>query len=184
MKNSSPRHLQPHKESIRIMTCREKTLRILRSLRSRCLAHQKDYQQIVQQADRLLLKSFFLKLSDHKKEFATKLQEEIEKLEKELAPNSQVFSKISIEKRCTPLFKTSMHERHGLIKECYRREKRNIHLYDQALSHINEGNVRELLLSQKAKTKSWLREIKCMGIRIYEDVEVEQYPSPFEFDLN
>ncbi|MDT0689001.1 hypothetical protein RM549_04345 [Salegentibacter sp. F188] len=164
------------------MNSREITLRILRSLKCKNLSHQKDYQQITQHADKLLIKSFFRNLSNQKENFVAKLQEAIEKTEKELAPDSKLyFSEVASEEKTTPLFKTSRHERHGLIKECYRREKRNLQLYNYALTHVNESGVREVLLSQKNKTKSWLREIKCMGIRIYEDVEGALEPS-FEFD--
>ncbi|MDT0687649.1 hypothetical protein [Autumnicola psychrophila] len=165
------------------MNSREKTLRILRSLKYKNLAHQKDYQQITQHADRLLIKSFFLNLSNQKGNFAAKLQQEIERTEKELPQDSiPVFSKAPSVEKTIPLLKTSRYERHGLIKECYRREKRNILLYNYALSQISESGLREVLTFQRNKTKLWLREIKCMGIRVYEDIEGALEPSPIEFD--
>ncbi|MDT0651195.1 hypothetical protein [Autumnicola edwardsiae] len=182
MKNSFPRHSQLPKQAIEVMNSNEKTLRILRSLRCKNLAHQKDYQHIAYHTERLLIKSFFRKISNSKKDFAAKLQQEIERIEKTLTLQPAISSNISSEEKCAPLFKSSRQERNGLIKECYRREKRNVHLYKYALAHVNEGSVREALLSQKSKTKSWLREIKCMGISIYEDSEKEHGISPFKFD--
>ncbi|WP_373056755.1 hypothetical protein [Zunongwangia sp. H14] len=163
------------------MGCREKTIRILEKLKIRNLAHQKDYQHVAYQSKKLMIKSFFLKLAGQKKEFAAKLQAQIVALQDELLPHEKFQLRMGVTGDFPALFHVSRYERQGLIKECYRREKKSLQYYNCALSQVNRGSIRELLLAQKHKVYLCLREIKCMGIRIYE-IEDESDEVSFEIE--
>ncbi|MDT0643910.1 hypothetical protein RM553_13815 [Zunongwangia sp. F363] len=172
-----------HRNNFNAMGCREKTIRILDKLKARNLEHQKDYHHVARHTRKLMIKSFFLKLATQKKEFAAKLEREMEALKKELLPAERFQLERSVSGDCPALVHVSRYERQGLIKECYRREKQSLQFYNCALSQVNRGSTREMLLAHKHKIYMCLREIKCMGIRIYE-IEDESEEVSFEIEEN
>ncbi|MDT0676660.1 hypothetical protein [Autumnicola musiva] len=121
-----------------------------------------------------------MKLSKYKKDCAAEFKKEIERLQNELRLDEGVMLDENLMEKCTPLFHVSRYEKHGLFKECYRREKRSFQFYNCALSQVNGGSTRELLLSHKHRIYLCLRELKCMGIRIY---EVEDEANEVSFNV-
>lgn len=117
---------------------------------------------------RLLFKNFFRKLSHQKGCFCKRIRYEIQVLEKEISLLGGEVKTLEEKRReinmsVLPVIRI---EREGLIKDCYRREKKNIEMFNNLLSRISSGNIREMLLFQKHSVQLILNEIESMGMRI------------------
>lgn len=137
----------------------------------------KTYQNASERCKRLLFKNFFKKLSHQKRSFCKRIKYEISVLEDEvLAMGGELTQRIStqyeIKPTILPVFRL---EKDGLIKECYRREKENLVLYNTLLSKICVGQIREMLLFQKHSVKLILNEIESMGLKVYDEKNEHNY---------
>lgn len=158
------------------MGYREKILELLYRKSDKIVVDLEVYKNAAEGSKRLLFKNFFGKLAHQKKSFLKRAKQEIEILENELKLMGVDFDRKEVgnlEKpiNILPVFRT---EKDGLIKECYRREKRNYEQYNYLLSKISKGSIREMLLFQKHSVGMILEEIESLGIRIYEGLEDER----------
>lgn len=130
------------------------------------------YSIAAENSKRLLFKNFFRKLSHQKRSFCKRIKYEIEVVENEIimvGRESDALRKWkSPQISGLPVFRV---ESNGLIAECYRREKKNIEMYNTLLSKISSGQIREMLLFQKHSVQLILQEIESMGIKVYRGVE-------------
>lgn len=136
----------------------------------------KTYQNASERCKRLLFKNFFRKLSHQKRSFCKRIKYEITVLEDEVLA---MGGKLNERHRAygdnptiLPVFRL---EKDGLIKECYRREKENLVLYNTLLSKICIGQIREMLLFQKHSVKLILNEIESMGLKVYDEKNEHNY---------
>lgn len=137
----------------------------------------KIYQNASERCKRLLFKNFFRKLSHQKRSFCKRIKYEISVLEDEvLSMGGELKERenfhYEIKPQVLPVFRL---EKDGLIKECYRREKENLVLYNTLLSKICVGQIREMLLFQKHSVKLILNEIESMGLKVYDEKNEHNY---------
>lgn len=137
----------------------------------------KIYQNASERCKRLLFKNFFKKLSHQKRSFCKRIKYEISILEDEvLAMGGELKERSNthydIKTTVLPVFRL---EKDGLIKECYRREKENLQLYNTLLSKICVGQIREMLLFHKHSVKLILNEIESMGLKVYDEKNEHNY---------
>lgn len=137
----------------------------------------KIYQNASERCKRLLYKNFFRKLSHQKRSFCKRIKYEISVLEEEVLAmggelNNRENKHYEIKPTVLPVFRL---EKDGLMKECYRREKENLTLYNTLLSKICVGQIREMLLFQKHSVKLILNEIESMGLKVYDEKNEHNY---------
>lgn len=153
------------------MGSREDILKQLYKILSKNYSEGKLYQNSAENCKRLLFKNFFRKLSHQKRSFCRRIKYEIQVLENEI----ELLGGEPVVKRedwktsgdkILPVFRA---EKDGLIKECYRRERENIAIYNSLLSRICVGQIREMLLFQKHSVQLILNEIESMGLKVYEE---------------
>lgn len=158
------------------MRHREEILDHLYEILSRNYFDGKIYSHAAESCKRLSFKNFFRKLSHQKKTFCKRIKYEIQVLQHEIVLMGGELSSVKRkwkdhELSILPVFR---HERDGLIKECYRREKESIELYKKLLSKISLGHLREMLLFQKHSVQLILNEIETMGLKAYDERENEK----------
>lgn len=152
------------------MGYREIAVELLYNLLIANLRDGRYYSQAGESSKRLLYKNFFKKLAHQKRSFCRRIKYEIEVLQKEIEAmggikiHREIDSIPEVKVSALPVFRT---EKDGLIKDCYRREKDKIHLYNTLLSRICVGQIREMLLFQKHSVQLILNEIEAMGLKIY-----------------
>ena len=153
----------------------ETTISLLYSILEKNYRDFRIYSNASKHCKRLLFRNFLMKVSHQKKSFCKRIKQEIESLERQ--KNMKTDPKNitgrewkNIPGSVLPVFRT---EKDGIIKECYRREKQNIGLYQNLLSRISLGNIREMLLFQKHSIQLILQEIEGFGLNIYQDLEEE-----------
>lgn len=153
----------------------EKTISLLYSILEKNYRDYRIYSNNSKHCKRLLFRNFFFKIADQKKSFCKRIKKEIEFLENQenLAGQRKVISKRKLEAIQGPILPVFQIEKDGMIKECYRRERQNIGLYQNLLSKISLGNIREMLLFQKHSIQLAIQEIEGFGLNIYEDLETE-----------
>lgn len=130
------------------------------------------YRLSAENCKRLLFKNFFRKLSHQKLSFFKRNKYEIQVLEKEISSmGGQLKQSIEEwkEEATSPILPVFRTEKNGLIKDCYRREKENLELYNNLLSRISVGQIREALLFQKHSVQLILNEIETMGLRVFDE---------------
>lgn len=154
------------------MGYREVTIELLYKVLAKNFLDARVYINAAENSKKLLFKNFFRKLAHQKKAFCKRIQYEIEVMQEELSmmgvENTPHTKWKDTHSTILPVFRT---ERDGLIKECYRREKQNIGLYNNMLSRISVGQVREMLLFQRHSLQLIVNEIESMGLKIYEDYD-------------
>lgn len=153
------------------MGYREDILQHLYKILTKNYGEGKLYQSSAENCKRLLFKNFFRKLSHQKRSFCRRIKYEIQVLENEIRllggePSTNIEDWKFKGEPILPVFRT---EKDGLIKECYRREMENISLYNNLLSRICVGQIREMLLFQKHSIQLILNEIESMGLKVYEE---------------
>lgn len=153
----------------------EKTISLLYSILERNYHDFRIYSNASRHCKRLIFRNFLGKVAHQKKSFCKRIKLEIDFLENQnnIEGHRENISKRdwkNIERPILPVFRI---EKDGIIKECYRREKQNIGLYQNLLSKISLGGIREMLLFQKHSIQLILQEIEGFGLNIYEDIEVE-----------
>ncbi|MFO7720555.1 MAG: hypothetical protein R6W85_08980 [Gillisia sp.] len=153
----------------------EKTVSLLYSILEKNYHDYRIYSNASKHCKRLIFRNFFTKVAHQKKSFCKRIKLEIEFLENQNATIGQkkFHSKgdwKNIEGPILPVFRI---EKDGVIKESYRREKQNVGLYQNLLSIISLGNIREMLLYQKHSIQLILQEIEGFGLNIYEDFEAD-----------
>lgn len=158
------------------MGYRENILELLYRHLDKIFIDNKVYQHAAECSKKILFKNFFRKLAHQKKSFHKRTSHEIYILENELEIMGTSFKRKEPEPLgkavgILPAFRT---EKDGFLKECFRREKRNLEQYNYLLSKICKGSIREMLLFQKHSVQLILEEMKSMGIRIYEGAEDEK----------
>ncbi len=131
----------------------------------------KIYQNASERCKKLLFKNFFRKLSHQKRSFCKRIKYEISVLEDEVRLMGGEINEIKRGpyEHNPPVLPVFRLEKDGLIKECYRREKENLSLYNTMLSKICVGQIREMLLFQKHSVKLILNEIDSMGLKVYDE---------------
>lgn len=135
------------------------------------------YQNASERCKRLLFKNFFRKLSHQKRSFCKRIKYEISVLEDEvLSMGGELKNRENTandtKPTVLPVFRL---EKDGLIKECYRREKENLIIYNSLLSKICIGQIREMLLFQKHSVTLILNEIESMGLKVYDEKNEHNY---------
>ncbi|MFO8148262.1 MAG: hypothetical protein ACQEWG_05775 [Bacteroidota bacterium] len=153
----------------------EKTISLLYSILEKNYRDYRIYSNASNHCKRLIFRNFFLKVAHQKKSFCKRIKKEIEFLENQNAIMGQgkITSKRdwkNVEGPILPVFRI---EKDGIIKECYHREKQNIGLYQNLLSKISLGDIREMLLFQKHSIQLIVQEIEGFGLNIYRDIEAE-----------
>lgn len=152
------------------MGYRNKTIQLLYTILEKNHQDGKLYYTASQRCKRLYYKSFFRKLAVEKRSFCKRIKYEIEVLENEIISMggeiSTNFNRKEAGVIVLPVFRT---EKDGLIKECYRREKQNISMYNYLLTRINIGEIREMLLYQRHSLRQIYREIESLGLKICDD---------------
>ncbi len=153
----------------------EKTISLLYSILERNYRDFQIYSNASRHCKRLIFRNLLGKVAHQKKSFCKRIKLEIDFLENQnnIEGHRKNISKRdwkNIEGPILPVFRI---EKDGIIKECYRREKQNIGLYQNLLSKISLGGIREMLLFQKHSIQLILQEIEGFGLNIYEDIEVE-----------
>lgn len=153
----------------------EKTISLLYSILEKNDRDFRIYSNASKHCKRLIFRNFFGKVAHQKKSFCKRIKQEIEFLENQdsTLEHGKLNSKRdwkTIEGPILPVFRI---EKDGIIKECYRREKQNIGLYQNLLSKISLGSIREMLLYQKHSIQLIVQEIEGFGLNIYEDLEVK-----------
>lgn len=158
------------------MGYRNDILELLYKILSKTYMEERLYNIAGERCKRLLFKNFFKKLSHQKRCFFKRIKYEIQVLENEIRilgedikPFEEKWREITV--NVLPVIRM---EREGLIKDCYRREKKNIEMFNNLMSRINSGNIREMLLFQKHSVQLILNEIESMGMRISELTENEK----------
>lgn len=127
----------------------EKTISLLYSILEKNYLDFRIYSSASKHSKRLIFRNFFNKVAHQKWSFCKRIKQEIEILENEKGTMCQRSSKPyweNIGGSVLPVFRV---EKDGIIKECYRREKQNIGFYQNLLTRISLGNIREMLLFQK-----------------------------------
>lgn len=152
------------------MLYRKEILDMLYKILSRNYFDGRLYINASERCQRLLFKNFFRKLSHQKRCFCKRIKYEIQILERELLFNGEEFTPLEdkwkeLNTAVLPVIRV---EREGLIKDCYRREKQNLLVYNNLLGRISMGNIREMLLFQKHSIQLILNEIESMGLKIYD----------------
>lgn len=154
------------------MGYRKKTIQLLFTILEKNHQDGKIYSSASERCKRLYYKSFFRKIALEKRTFCKRIKYEIEVLENEIISMGGEINTKTNRKESTalilPVFRT---EKDGLIKECYRREKQNIQLYNQLLTRINMGEIREMLLFQRHSLRQIYQEIESLGLKIHDDYE-------------
>ncbi len=153
----------------------EKTTSLLYSILEKNYRDFRIYSNASKHCKRLLFRNFLLKVAHQKKSFSKRIEQEIESLENQ--NNIKGEGKTNLRREWKnipgPVLPVFRIEKDGIIKECYRRERQNIGLYQNLLSRISLGEIREMLLFQKHSIQLTLQEIEGFGLNIYEDLEEE-----------
>lgn len=157
----------------------EKTINLLYSILEKNYRDYRIYSNNSKHCKRLLFRNFLFKIAHKKKSFCKRIKKEIEFLESQGNTNGQrkIISNRKLGAIQGPILPVFQIEKDGMIKECYRRERQNIGLYQNLLSKISLGNIREMLLFQKHSIQLTLQEIEDFGLNIYEDVDAENNES-------
>ncbi len=153
----------------------ETTISLLYSILEKNYRDFRIYSNASKHCKRLLFRNFLMKVSHQKKSFCKRIKLEIEFLEnqKKIQGNEKIISKGELKDIRDPVLPVFRIEKDGIIKECYRRERQNIGLYQNLLSKISLGGIREMLLFQKHSIQLILQEIEGFGLNIYQDLEPE-----------
>lgn len=153
----------------------EKTTGLLYSILEKNYHDYRIYYNASKHCKRLLFRNFFVKVAHQKKSFCKRIKLEIEFLENQSNREGQgkLISQRDWKNDEGPILPVFRIEKDGLIKECYRRERQNIGFYQNLLSKISLGGIREMLLFQKHSIQLILQEIEDFGLNIYEDLEAE-----------
>lgn len=153
----------------------EKTINLLYSILEKNYCDYRIYSNASKQCKRLLFRNFLIKVAQQKKSFCKRIKLEIEYLENQnnIQGQRKNLSKHEWKNIQGPVLPVFRIEKDGIIKESYRREKQNIGLYQNLLSKISLGSIREMLLFQKHSIQLTLQEIEGFGLNIYEDLEAE-----------
>ena len=153
----------------------ETTISLLYSILEKNYRDFRIYSNASKHCKRLLFRNFLMKVSHQKKSFCKRIKLEIEFLEnqKKIQGNEKIISKGELKDIQDPVLPVFRIEKDGIIKECYRRERQNIGLYQNLLSKISLGGIREMLLFQKHSIQLILQEIEGFGLNIYQDLEPE-----------
>lgn len=156
------------------MGYREKTIELLYRILAKNYLDGRVYKNAAENSRKLHHKNFFRKLAMQKKSFCKRIKGEIEKLQHEISlMGGEAPVRNNWKDKNSPILPVFRSERDGLIKECYRREKQNVGMYNNMLSKISLGRIREMLLFQKHSLQLILNEIEALGLRIYENSEDE-----------
>lgn len=154
------------------MGYRNKTIQLLYTILEKNHQDGKLYYTASQRCKRLFYKSFFRKLAVEKSSFCKRIKYEIEVLENEIISMGGEIDANFNQKEASvivlPVFRT---EKDGLIKECYRREKQNIKMYNRLLTRISIGEIREMLLYQRHSLRQIYQEIESLGLKICDDYD-------------
>ncbi len=156
------------------MGYREKIIELLYKILIKTYLDGRVYKNAAENSRKLHHKNFFRKLALQKKSFCKRIKGEIEKLQQEISlMGGEPPVRKNWKDKNSPILPVFRSERDGLIKECYRREKQNVGMYNNMLSKISLGRIREMLLFQKHSLQLILNEIEALGLRIYENGEDE-----------
>lgn len=162
------------------MGYRENTIELLYKILAKCYLDGRVYKNAAENTRKLHHKNFFRKLALQKKSFCKRIKQEINNLQQEiLLIGGEAPVRNNWKDKNSPILPVFRSERDGLIKECYRREKQNLGMYNNMLSKISLGKIREMLLYQKHTLQLILNEIDALGLRIYEGNDDENK----KFDL-
>lgn len=160
------------------MGYRENTIELLYKVLAKNFLDGRVYSSAAESSKKLLFKNFFRKLAQQKQAFCKRIKYEIDILQEEI---KLMGGEVKIQTRWkddhSPILPVFRSERDGLIKECYRREKQNIGMYNNMLSRISIGQIREMLLFQKHNMQLIINEIESMGLKIYEDYGEDDHRS-------
>lgn len=153
----------------------EKTINLLYLVLEKNYRDYRIYSNNSKHCKRLLFRNFFIKIARQKESFCRRIKLEIEFLENQndIKSRRDILYKRDWKNNQGPILPAFRIEKDGMIKECYRRERQNIGLYQNLLSQISLGSIREMLLFQKHSIQLILQEIEGFGLNIYEDVEAE-----------
>lgn len=152
-----------------IMGYRENAIELLYKILAKNYLDGRVYKNAAENCRKLHHRNFFRKLALQKKAFGKRIKREIENLQEEIAVmGGEVPVRNNWKDKNSPILPVFRSERDGLIKECYRREKQNLGMYNNMLSKISLGRIREMLLFQKHSLQLILNEIEALGLRIYE----------------
>ncbi len=151
------------------MGYREKTIEHLYKILAKNYLDGRVYKNAAENSRKLHHKNFFRKLAGQKKSFCKRIKKEIENLQQDIhLLGGEAPVRNNWKDKNSPILPVFRSERDGLIKECYRREKQNVGMYNNMLSKISIGQVREMLLFQKHSLQLIINEIEALGLRIYE----------------
>lgn len=164
---------------------REIAIEHLLKLMSRNYLDGKLYLYTAENCKRLFANNIFKKLAHQKRSFYQKIKEEILVLYDEIIllggnKNNPVENLKLEEPQILPVFRK---EQGGLIKECYRREKQTLGMYNNVLTKVNIGTIREMLLFQKHSIQMILFEIESMGFKIFEEFESDKNEPGKKFEI-
>lgn len=152
------------------MGYRRKTVQLLYVILEKNYQDGRVYSTASNRCKRLFFKNFFVQLALKKREFCKRIKNEIEVLENEvISKGGVIISKSNWNESAVPISPVFRTEKDGVIKDCYRREKQNIGMYNHLLARINIGEIREMLLYQKHALRLILQEIESLGLKIYDD---------------
>lgn len=156
------------------MGYREKTIELLYKVLAKNFLDGRVYSTAAENSKKLFFKNFFRKLAQQKQAFCKRIKYEIDFLQEEIrSMGGEVNDQTRWKDTQSPILPVFRSERDGLIKECYRREKQNIGMYNNMLSRISIGQIREMLLFQKHNMQLLINEIESMGLKIYEEMDEE-----------
>jgi hypothetical protein len=129
------------------MGYREKTIEHLYKILAKNYLDGRIYKNAAENSRKLHHKNFFRKLALQKKSFGKRIMKEIENLQQDIhLLGGEVPVRNNWKDKNSPILPVFRSERDGLIKECYRREKQNIGMYNNMLTKISIGQIREMLL--------------------------------------
>ncbi|MCM4158594.1 hypothetical protein FHG64_13490 [Antarcticibacterium flavum] len=161
------------------MGYREKTIEHLYRILAKNYQDGRVYKNAAENSRKLHHKNFFQKLALQKKSFCKRIKKEIEKLQQEIHfLGEEAPVRNNWKDKNSPILPVFRSELDGLIKECYRREKQNVGMYNNMLSKISMGQIREMLLFQKHSLQLIINEIEALGLRIYDEKDEN-----FRYDL-
>lgn len=156
------------------MGYRKKTLQLLYSIREKIFQDVRIYSTASERCKRLFYKNFFRKLALKKRSFYRRIKYEIEVLENEMiSMGGEIHNYSDWKESTTPVLPVFRSEKDGVIKDCYRREKQNIGIYNYLLARISIGDIREMLIYQRHALRLILQEIELLGLNIHEGPDAQ-----------
>lgn len=152
------------------MSDQERAAKILTYLMEIDFSLARQYKKLTQVFPENYLQNYFSKLSSRMSQYSFELASEIEN--NMVNPASHEISKgvISIRKR----FFQQEELPHKFLKKCIYLNKRAVKSYRNALSKINDGDSREILIRHKSILETTIKELKTLKFKLKDEKEKEE----------